>query len=161
MGSGRGRTRRAKAATVENLDMVYTDFSRWNDFIQNSVEGESAMFYYDLQARSSTNKEFVEALADELMRDLITVDALALPSGVSAEDIKFTLKRESDPPHKHALFVKAPLLGQAEQLVTRQPTASFKGSSNVAGPSIQLAVYALLGGVAALFSQLHEERANI
>src|ERR1035437_5467749 len=87
MGSGRGLSRRTRAAASQ---LVFVDeanpfIQKWRDFIkQVNTEKLSLAEYYGV---TTAGAEAVAQIAEEVLKDLISIGALILPSGVQSQDL--------------------------------------------------------------------------
>src|ERR1022692_21084 len=97
MGSGKGKSRRAKAS-AGTADHVAYNTSKWRKFTNS--EGLWGMRVYDYYLGEGNDryptKEEHEKVMGELFRDAVDVGAFTLPSPYKAEDFVFQILMDGD-----------------------------------------------------------------
>jgi hypothetical protein len=100
MGSGRGKTRRAKLSHSSPSGAT-ADFAIWQSFVDESeLTRTPAGEYYEISLPAYSvpaNQSSVArcALATELLKDFVATGAIVLPDGVDVSQFKFSIQERT------------------------------------------------------------------
>lgn len=100
MGSGKGKTRRARivVARAQPAPLVF-DRGIWDNFVETSGVKTTKLLYYYLgrDPAAWTNEGYLRATLD-MFADAVSVGAIVLPPGCSVDDFEFSINSEGHRP---------------------------------------------------------------
>ena len=129
MGSGKGKTRRARivVARAQPAPLVF-DRGIWDNFVETSGVKTTKLLYYYLgrDPAAWTNEGYLRATLD-MFADAVSVGAIALPSGCSVDDFEFSINNEFHSPQVAVALASNPATSE----VLFQISSTFSGNNSM------------------------------
>src|ERR1035437_6927799 len=95
MGAGRGQSRRAQAAALQQGKLMGVDDEKWVEFVSGSnSQGVSLRDYYCPGVKKPFGPKDLEKVVTELFADMVSVGAITLPRGKVTADYAFKVTRK-------------------------------------------------------------------